>query len=476
MSHSHGSSGRTRVYGLGSIPRLSVRRSIPRLAASALAAAALLSGLAVVGLAGVASAIPPRIILYATPRGTATSVCTSATTNPCSLSGAIGVAGSSTYYDDAVTIDLEHSTGAPCSASDPCTFSGTQSVANGSEASLTIEGTATGSDSSAYSVLDARGSGTTFTDGATSHFPVTLSNVTVTGGNATGGGGIVNNGTMTVVDSTISDNSTAGYGGGIFDGFVMTVVDSTVSGNSAGIAGGGIANAGGNPFPMTVVDSTISGNTTDGGGGGILNAGHDMIVVDSTISGNTSYPGPAGGAIENYGGGTTLAGSIVADQAAGDYNCSYSPITDAGYNLSSDTSCGFGSGTASHVSATIDLGTLGNYGGPTQTIPLLGTPSTDQAIGAITSPATAGPALSSVELCSDTSYTTASGYVAKLSYDQRGVARPATGCDAGASQYVAPPPAPVPPAPVVTSVSPASGPLGGGTSVTITGQNLFNAA
>ncbi|MDA8185238.1 MAG: hypothetical protein M0035_12590, partial [Actinomycetota bacterium] len=270
MSHSHGSSRRGRVTG---------RRSITRLAASALAAAALASGLAVVGLAGVASATPPLIDLYATPNG---SGCTSPT-SPCSLSGAINVAGSSTYSGDDVTITLEHSNGALCSASDPCTFGGTQSVRSGSEARLTIEGTATGSGSSAYSVLDAYGSGTTFTD--TASFPVKLSNVTVTGGSAysTGGGGIYNTGTMTVTDSTISANS-SDYGGGIFNNGTMTVTDSTISANSAplygGADGGGIYNNVG--ATMTVTDSTISANSAPVYGGAIFNNnGGTMTVTDS---------------------------------------------------------------------------------------------------------------------------------------------------------------------------------------------------
>ena len=192
--------------------RVSGRRGTARLAAGALAAAALLSGLAVTGFAGVASAATPPSVtfLYAAPNGPATSGCTSAS-SPCSLATAITAAGS--LNGAAVTIMLEHSTGLPCSASDICTFSGNQSVSSGSEASLTIEGSATGSGSSAYSVLDANGAGTTFTDSATT-FPVTLDNVTVTGGSAYSGGramyyrggGIYNTSAapLTVVDSTIS--------------------------------------------------------------------------------------------------------------------------------------------------------------------------------------------------------------------------------------------------------------------------------
>ncbi|MDA8184790.1 MAG: IPT/TIG domain-containing protein, partial [Actinomycetota bacterium] len=465
MSHSHGSSRRGRVTGRRSTARVAGRRSIPRLAASALAAAALLSGLAVTGFAGVASATPGP--LYATPNGRATSGCTSATASPCSLSGAISVAALST---GAVTITLKHSTGALCSSSDTCTFLGAQSLpSSSSEARLTIEG----SGSSAYSVLNGDNAGTTFTDSAT--FPVTLENLKVTGDNhATDyGGGILNNGIMTVTDSTISGNTSIGPGGGgILNNGFMTVTDSTMSGNTAtsGYGGGGIFNSG----IMTVTDSTISGNTAPYGGG-IFNYGGTMTVTDSTVSGNTATSG-YGGIFNNSGGTMTVAGSIVAKQGGGG-NCG-GTVIDAGYNLSNDTSCGFGTGSPSPPGSkdsvpNLDLGTLGNYGGPTWTVPLK---SGSAAIGAITSQAKAsiGAGGASVELCSDTSYATASGYSANLALDQRGVSRLGTGCSAGAYQYVVAPPAPS--APVVSSVAPSSGPLGGATSVTITGTNLFNAA
>jgi hypothetical protein len=393
--------------------RVSGRRSTARLAAGALAAAALLSGLAVTGFAGVANASAARVTLYATPSG-GTSGCTSA--SPCSLSGAISVAGSSTYSGDDVTITLEHSTGLPCSASDKCTFSGTQSVSSGSEASLTIEGTATGSGSSADSVLDANGSGRAFTDSAS--FLVKLSNVTVTGGSANAtGGGIDNNigATMTVTDSTMSANS-ANDGGGIFNNGTMTVTDSTISDNNGGAYGGadggGIYNNVG--ATMTVTDSTMSANSAPLDGGGIFNnSGGTMTVTDSTISDNSTASYGDGGGIFNFGSGPmTVAGSIVANQGDGG-NCG-GTVTDAGYNLSSDTSCGFGTGTGSKDSVTnLDLGTLRNYGGPTETVPL-GFGSA--AASAISGQATVSLGGTKVELCSDTSYTTASDYLANLSF------------------------------------------------------------
>ena len=461
-------------------------------------------GAVLVAPASPAGATPSPPTLYASPNGTASSGCatppssSSSDSDMCSLHNAITVAEGSAYSGIAVTILLEHTDGNLCSTSDTCTFSGTQSVSSGSEASLTIEGTGTGSGSSAYSVLDANGSGRAFTDSAS--FLVRLDNVTVTGGSIDAtGGGIDNNigATMTVTDSTMSANS-ANDGGGIFNNGTMTVTDSTISDNNGGAYGGAYGGGIDNNIgaTMTVTDSTISDNNAPLHGGGIFNNnGGTMTVTDSTISDNTAPYG--GGGIFNFGTGPmTVAGSIVANQGGGG-NCG-GTVTDAGYNLSNGTSC-FGStpsGTGSISDATLDLGTLGNYGGPTKTVPLLGTPSTDQATGAITPPATVdlnpppSPSValarpqatsggSSVELCSDTSYTTASGYVANLSLDQRGMARPGTGCSAGAYQYVPPPPPPPPPpfpfAPAITSVSPASGPAAGGTSVTITGTKFSTA-
>ena len=74
----------------------------------------------------------------------------------------------------------------------------------------------------------------------------------------------------------------------------------------------------------------------------------------------------------------TIQNSIVANSSTAG-NC-YGTLTSHGYNLSSDTSCtlrGFhGSGDRNNMAPK--LGTLGNYGGLTQTIPLLsGSPAID---------------------------------------------------------------------------------------------------
>ena len=54
-----------------------------------------------------------------------------------------------------------------------------------------------------------------------------------------------------------------GEGGGILNGGTLTVSNSTLSGNSAGLDGGGIHNGG----TLTVSGSTLSGNSASYGGG-----------------------------------------------------------------------------------------------------------------------------------------------------------------------------------------------------------------
>jgi CSLREA domain-containing protein len=91
---------------------------------------------------------------------------------------------------------------------------------------------------------------------------VTLTNCTVTGCIAVDrGGGIHNNGTLTITGSTISNNNGGDYAGGILSyvGASLTVTNSTISGNSAG-AGAGIYSI----ETLNLTNSTISGNTATG--------------------------------------------------------------------------------------------------------------------------------------------------------------------------------------------------------------------
>ena len=104
------------------------------------------------------------------------------------------------------------------------------------------------------------------------------------------GGGIYNDGTVTLVNTDVKDNIAYDFdateGGGIFNSTTgaLTLINSTVRNNLADDNGGGIRNYG----TVTMTYSTVSDNHADDhNGGGIRNSGA-MIITGSTFSGNSS--------------------------------------------------------------------------------------------------------------------------------------------------------------------------------------------
>jgi hypothetical protein len=104
-----------------------------------------------------------------------------------------------------------------------------------------------------------------------------------------GGGGILQSGrsqTLTITNSVISNNTSAGHGGGIHTSGQAIILDSVISGNHAAYQGGGIF--GGESSDITLMRSTVDGNTAVGfrsTGAGIYSHG-DVTVKYSTISNN----------------------------------------------------------------------------------------------------------------------------------------------------------------------------------------------
>ena len=232
---------------------------------------------------------------------------------------------------------------------------------------------------------------------------VTINRSLISGNTAPGRGGIsFSSGTMTITDSTVSGNSatlSGASGGGISINSrgTVTLTNSTVSGNTAPGDGGGIMNAG----TLTLANSTVSGNSA-GAGGGIWNNGM-LTLTNSTVSGNSAQH--AGGGIR---GTTTLENTIVADNPSGGDCDGRAPIASLGYNLDSDGTCGLVA-VGDLPSTEPLLGPLADNGGLTQTHALLnGSP----AIG------TAGPDCP------------------PPSTDQRGIVRPqGVACDIGAFEF-----------------------------------------
>jgi hypothetical protein len=291
-------------------------------------------------------------------------------------------------------------------------------------------------------------------------------------GNGGNGGGIYNDasGSLQISDSTISDNraglggtggeglpvgmpstmnggssGNGGAGGGIYSANGLAITDSTISANHAGGAGsaalrggapgtggagGGIDNSGGTGA-STITNVTITGNASGaagheaflsdlgpaGAGGGIEQVVGALELEFVTLAADqapaSSFPGPSGvyGEIGvSSSASVDLENSIIDDEQVGNggpYEECTSGVQDGGGNVQ------FGAQQATCPGTVADpkLATLANNGGPTETMALeAGSAAIDRV-----------PARS----CSQPT-------------DQRGVARPPGGCDAGAYQLAPP--------------------------------------
>lgn len=128
---------------------------------------------------------------------------------------------------------------------------------------------------------------------------------------------------LTITRGHAAGDYPANAGGGIFNDGTLTLVGVAVTGNTAGIFGGGIYNRVGT---MTLEGgSSVTGNTVVGigglvSGGGIYNDHGTVTLVDSSVSGNSAtvtFSQPPGGGIYNYWGTVRLQGSTVSSNAAG---------------------------------------------------------------------------------------------------------------------------------------------------------------
>ena len=168
--------------------------------------------------------------------------------------------------------------------------------------------------------LDLRGSGSTSTVVQAATAPgvgsfgvffigtsgeATISSVTIRHGNETAdasgscckwGGGIINSGTLSLTDSTVTENN-AVYGGGLRNDGKLTLINSTISANAASAEGGGIYNSPDGNLVLT--NNTISGNNADDGGG-IFNAAGSVAVWNTIIALNPTG-GDCSGSVSSQG-------------------------------------------------------------------------------------------------------------------------------------------------------------------------------
>jgi hypothetical protein len=174
---------------------------------------------------------------------------------------------------------------------------------------------------------------------------LTLANGGGSGFNSIGGAIYNDQGTLTLTQCTLSENSAPGVGGAIYnDSATLTLAQCTLSGNSAG-TGGAIFNASGT---LMLTQCTLSGNSA-GYGGAIFNLSGTLTLTQCTLSGNSADSG--GGAIYNGTATLMLTNCIAAGNTPSNIVGSFTPN---GNNLTSGNPL---------------LAPLGDYGGPTQTMP-----------------------------------------------------------------------------------------------------------
>ncbi|HLA74255.1 MAG TPA: family 16 glycosylhydrolase [Steroidobacteraceae bacterium] len=270
----------------------------------------------------------------------------------------------------------------------------------GAERVFIVEG---GSAATLRNLIITNGFGFDLAGGILNNGTVNLERCVVTG-NAVGatandfwkGGGGIYSGdgsTLNVIDSTVSNNRTTLVdGGGIYAFFnaAVRIENSTVSGNIAGNVGGGIRMLGN----ATIVNSTLSGNTSTAWfGGALFHTDGVANLVNSTVTANVA---PASGNAALFVGTFTAAdatlnivNTIVAENRDLDGNpgtgCFVAPfgsgivtLVSGGTNVFTDTTCA--PIASDQVVATAGVGPLAANGGPTLTHALNGgSPALDAA-------------------------------------------------------------------------------------------------
>ena len=108
---------------------------------------------------------------------------------------------------------------------------------------------------------------------------LTVSNTAISENVAYNGVAISNSGSLTLSHSRISNNQAKDFGAGVFNNGTLTVSNTTISNNLALISGGGIDNNG----TLAVSHATISSNGAIYDGGGIYSGNTGIVTISDTI-------------------------------------------------------------------------------------------------------------------------------------------------------------------------------------------------
>ena len=210
--------------------------------------------------------------------------------------------------------------------------------------------------------------------------------LTISGFGSNGVFQIANFGDYRISGLTVANGASwAGNGGGIYNDGSLTVLNSTISSNQATLGGGILNNL--NTATLTIINSTIAGNIASSGGG-ILASG-SLAMTNCTIVGNqANAPGPSGGGVNvsNLSPPAKVRNTIIAlNVAANSAPDVIGPFSSQGYNFIGSTNWGTGFGATGdrfgNNNARLNpvLTKLQDNGGSTPTLaPLPGSPVIDR--------------------------------------------------------------------------------------------------
>jgi predicted outer membrane repeat protein len=171
-----------------------------------------------------------------------------------------------------------------------------------------------------------------------------FSSLTITHGVSPTGGGLLNDGTVTLSDCTFAANSAANgkvnNGGGLFNEGMAMLSGCIISGNSAAAGGGGLFNEG----AATLSNCSFNKNSSAGGGGGLLNEGTAMLS-NCAFNGNSAV---GGGGLTNDSKavliGCTLSGNSATSVGGGGMD----NVNDNGMTITSTLTSCIISGNSAH--------------------------------------------------------------------------------------------------------------------------------
>ncbi len=187
---------------------------------------------------------------------------------------------------------------------------------------------------------------------------VTIKNLPIIYGKAANGGGIYNQGTLTLSNCILDhDSANAGDGGGIFNVGTLTLTKTTLYLDSA-LRGGGIFNNGA-AATATLTSSNLSNDTATSGGGFFNNSG-TATLTKCALTNNSAFDG---GGIFTNGTATltnvTLSGNSATHEAGGVRNDTSGTATLSGCTLANDSAM-FGGGIVNFGTLTVTNSTFSN--------------------------------------------------------------------------------------------------------------------